>query len=215
VTSHLLFSLSLGRQIRCDCPGVKGVTSTTNDILHGWLKQELGAIVVALPAPTAIPGELAREAWTRWQLGLKQPITLPATLPPLRVLLILDNLAGHLTPSFVLWCFQQGIMLRYTPLSGSWLNMAESIQRILKRRTLEGTQPQSPAEIIEGFEATAVGWNRQPTPFVWGGKRAARRARARTRRHALGASGAYTRTPLPRRRRSTLQKYRSSCQMTH
>ena len=32
------------------------------------------------------------------------------------------------------WLIQHGVMPLYTPLGGSWLNMAESIQRILKRR---------------------------------------------------------------------------------
>jgi transposase len=58
----------------------------------------------------------------------------------------------------------------YTPLGGSWLNMAESIQRILKRRALAGQHPQSPAEIGTWFEQTAQAWNRQPTPFVWHGQ---------------------------------------------
>jgi len=40
----------------------------------------------------------------------------------------------------------------------------------------------------EWLEATARAWNRQPTPFVWGGKRQQRRERARLRR--LGGSGA-------------------------
>ena len=77
--------------------------------------------------------------------------------------------------------------------------MAESIQRVLKRRALEGTHPASPEEIIAALEATARGWNRDPTPFVWGGKRAARRERARLRRHALGGSGAQTHRPVRRR----------------
>ena len=34
-------------------------------------------------------------------------------------------------PQFVLWLCAHGIMPLYTPLGGSWLNMAESIQRIL------------------------------------------------------------------------------------
>jgi len=34
----------------------------------------------------------------------------------------------------VLWLFSQGVMALYTPLSGSWLNMAESIQRIIGRQ---------------------------------------------------------------------------------
>jgi len=49
-------------------------------------------------------------------------------------------------------------------------------------------------------EAVA-GWNAAPTRFEWGGKRAARRQRARERRHALGGSGGYTRQPIPRPRR--------------
>ena len=40
---------------------------------------------------------------------------------------------------FVLWLFAHGIMPLYTPLGGSWLNMAESFQRILKRRALDGS----------------------------------------------------------------------------
>ncbi len=81
-------------------------------------------------------------------------------------------------------------MVLYTPLSGSWLNMAESIQRILGRRALDGQHPETTDQIIAWLEATARGWNAHPTPFVWGGKRAARRARARERRHALAGSGA-------------------------
>jgi hypothetical protein len=142
--------------------------------------------------------------WQSWQAGLSAPITLPETLPPLRMLLVLDNLTGHYTVDFVLWLFAHGIMPLYTPVSGSWLNMAESIQRILIRRALDGQHPQTPAEIITWLEATARGWNRQPTPFVWGGKRYDRRLRARARadarRHALGGSGAATWRPVPRRK---------------
>jgi hypothetical protein len=77
--------------------------------------------------------------------------------------------------------------------------MAESMQRILKRRALDGQQPTSPEEISTWLEAEARGWNRQPTPFVWGGKRHARRERAWQRRHAIGGSGAETEQALPRR----------------
>lgn len=86
----------------------------------------------------------------------------------------------------------------YTPLGGSWLNMAESIQRILKRRALDGHHPQTPEDIIAWLEAVAQGWNREPTPFVWGGKRRARRERARQRPHRVGGSGAVTDQPLLR-----------------
>ena len=93
----------------------------------------------------------------------------------------------------------------YTPLGGSWLNMSESIQRILKRRALDGEHPTTPQQIIDWLEETAEGWNADPTPFVWGGKRKRRRDRARDRRHALGGSGAYSRRPL-RRHRSRAQQ---------
>ena len=106
--------------------------------------------------------------------------------------LVWDNLTGHHTPELVLWLFARGVMVLYTPLSGSWLNMAESIQRILGRRALDGQHPETTEQIIAWLEATARGWNADPTPFVWGGKRAARRARARERRHALAGSGAYS-----------------------
>lgn len=194
---------------------VKGVLRSTNSVLHPWLKQELTDILATLSAPaTVLEPEANRACWERWFEGLIERPTLPDDLPALRALLIMDNLAGHKSPPFVQWLFEQGIIPLYTPLGGSWLNMAESIQRILKRRALEGQYPQMPAEIIEQFEATARGWNRNPTPFVWGGKRAARRERSRQRRHALGGSGACTKRPV-RRRRTKIEKWLSASQVTH
>ena len=131
------------------------------------------------------------------------------------MLLVWDNLTGHKTPSMVEWLFQHGIMPLYTPLGGSWLNMTESIQRILKRRALDGQHPTRPEEIITWIEAVAKAWNRNPTPFEWGGKRAARRARSHQRRQALGGSGAYTRCPVQRPRQTTFDKWQHTCQVTH
>ena len=176
---------------------VEGATSTTNAVLHAWLKRGLTGILAGLPEPAAVPAPGAcRAVWRRWQAGLAWPITLPADPPPLRMLLVLDNLAGHKTPGFVCWLFAHGVMPLYTPLGGSWLNMAESIQRILKRRALDGQHPADPGEITRWFEAAAKHWNGDPTPFAWGGRRAARRARER--RHAVGGSGAETRRPVRR-----------------
>jgi hypothetical protein len=152
--------------------------------------------------------------WRQWQEGLSVRFTLPKPQPPLRVLLVLDNLAGHKTPDFVLWLVAHGIMPLYTPLGGSWLNMAESIQRILVHRALAGQSPQTPAQIIHDLEAVADHWNQAPTPFVWGGKRATRRIRARQPRCSLGGSGAYTCRPVTRRL-SKLQEWLRSSQMTH
>lgn len=180
---------------------LEGVTSCTNAVLHPWLKRELAEILAALPEPTASPavGDAAiRAAWERWQEGLSIKPTLLSELPPLRMLLVLDNLAGHKTPELVCWLFAHGIMPLYTPVGGSWLNMAESLQRILKRRALDGQHPTSTDQIIAWFEAAARHWDAAPTPFVWGGKRAARRRRQRERRHRLGGSGAFTRSPLGR-----------------
>jgi hypothetical protein len=79
-------------------------------------------------------------------------------LPPLRMLVVLDNLTGHKTPELLLWMFARGIMVLYTPLGASWLNMTESMQRILARRALEGHYPKKPEEIIEWLEAAARGY---------------------------------------------------------
>ena len=176
---------------------VQGVSSTANAVLHPWMKQQLSGILEALP-PAPPVGDTAanRQAWQRWQAGLCKPLALPDTLPALRLLLVLDNLAGHLSRVLVAWMLTVGILPLYTPLGGSWLNMAESFQRILKRRALEGQHPQSSAEILTLLEQTAAGWNQQPTPFEWGGRRAERRRRERLRRHGLGGSGACTHRPV-------------------
>jgi DDE superfamily endonuclease len=178
---------------------VEGVTACPNTVLHGWLKRELTAVLAAMPAsaamPTVSPAE-TRGGWERWQEGLSIKPTLLDNSPPLRMLLVLDNLAGHKTPEFVCWLFERGIMPLYTPVGGSWLNMAESIQRILKRRALDGQHPTTVAQIMAWLEAVARHWNAAPTPFEWGGRRAARRIRQRERRHRLGGSGACTRAPI-------------------
>jgi hypothetical protein len=172
---------------------VKGVTQSTNPILHPWFKEQLSEILKRMPEKPLLDPESNRKLWISWQEGLSRRITLSEQLPPLRMLLVWDNLKGHHTPEMVLWLFEHGVMPLYTPVGGSWLNMAESIQRILVRRGLEGQNPETPAQIIAWLETVARGWNEAPTPFEWGGKRAARRERSRIRRHALGGSGACAR----------------------
>ena len=184
---------------------VEGVTACPNTVLHPWLKRELTSVLAAIPTPLATAsaaGGPSRGDWERWQEGLTIKPTLLDELPPLRMLLVLDNLAGHKSPEFVCWLFAHGIMPLYTPVGGSWLNMAESIQRVLKRRALDGQHPSNTDQIIAWFEAVAAHWDAEPTPFAWGGKRAARRQRQRERRHRVGGSGAYTRVPLRRRSRT-------------
>jgi hypothetical protein len=162
----------------------KGVTSAPNAVLHPWLQDQVAQILATLPEVTLPEGE--RPVLARWESWLGHPPRAP--LPPLRLILIWDNLAGHRSYASVRWLFQHGVMPLNTPLSGSWLNMAESLQRIIVRRALAGQHPQTPAEIIAWLEDTVAGWNRAPTPFVWDGERRERRLRAHARR--LGGSAA-------------------------
>lgn len=168
----------------------KGIRSAPNAVLHPWLKEHLVEILGELeekkPAEN-VPPEEERPLAARWKTWL-WPHESAEGLPPLRVLLVWDNLAGHLTPDLVVWLFHHGVMPLYTPLGGSWLNMAESVQRIIVPRALSGQHPKTPQDIIDWLEQTVAGWNRAPTPFVWNGKRRRRRERARLRR--LGGSGA-------------------------
>ncbi|MGK7899797.1 MAG: transposase [Xenococcus sp. (in: cyanobacteria)] len=177
---------------------LKGVESVTNKVLHPWLKEQLSQILDGLPPHRAtICEEDNRQLWETWRQGLKVKFTLPQELPPLRLLLICDNLKGHKTPDLVVWFCDHGILPLYTPLSGSWLNMTESIQKILKQRALGGQNPSQPQQIIDNFETIAQVWNQHPTPFEWGGKRAKRRQEARLRKlHPIAASGACTRYPI-------------------
>jgi hypothetical protein len=189
------------------------VSRCTNPVLHGWLKERLAAIGAALPigAEPADPAA-TRAAWEMWQEGLTERFTSPERLPPLRVLLVWDNLTGHKSAELVVWLCRHGILPLYTPLGGSWLTMAESIQRVLKRRTLDGQHPQSPAQIGTWFAQTAQAWNQQPTPFLWNGKRRQRRRKRPDARHAIGGSAAHTRQPLLAYQ--SLQEWQTSWQLT-
>jgi hypothetical protein len=151
----------------------KGVRNATNAVLHPWLQTELFAILASLPEVTL--AEQERSALAQWETWLGRPPRSP--LPPLRLILVWDNLAGHLSYSIVRWLFTHGIMPLYTPLSGSWLNMAEGVQRIVVRRALAGQHPETPEETIEWLEDTVASWNEEPTPFIWDGKRRERRRR--------------------------------------
>lgn len=172
------------------------VERAPNAVLHPWLKQEVSAILAALP-PAAPGSDRAAAAWA-WDETTRR---WAATVPPIRLLLIWDNLTGHHSGTLVAWLLEQGVWPLFTPLGGSWLNLVESVQRIIVRRALDGQQPTNAAEVMSWLGQAVAGWNADPTPFVWGGKRAARRQRARERRHALGGSGGYTHHPVPRCRR--------------
>jgi transposase len=168
----------------------KGVVSATNAVLHPWLKEQLSTILgeIEKQSPAeSLPPEEERPRFAQWKTWL-WPHESAEGLPPLRIILIWDNLAGHLTPEIVVWLLWHGVMPLNTPIGGSWLNMAESIQRILVCRALSGQHPKDAQQVIEWLEQMVAGWNQAPTAFVWNGKRRRRRERARLR--GLAGSGA-------------------------
>ena len=164
----------------------KGVRSVTNAVLHPWLKEQLSAVLEKQHPAESLPRDSERPLAAQWETWLGHPPSTPK--PPLRIILVLDNLAGHLSHDLVEWLFAHGVMPLNTPVGGSWLNMAESAQRIIVRRALTGQHPTDAQQVIDWLEQTVAGWNSNPTPFVWNGKRRRRRERARLRR--LGGSGA-------------------------
>jgi hypothetical protein len=133
----------------------KGVLSAPNAVLHPWLKEQLSEVLAEIERKSPqheLPPEDERPLCARWQTWLGHPPSRP--LPPLRIVLVLDNLAGHLSADLVQWFFEHGVMPLYTPLGGSWLNMAESVQRIIVSRALAGQHPKN------ARRASSTGWSK-------------------------------------------------------
>lgn len=82
----------------------RGVERAPNAVLHPWLKEEIEQILAGVEPPPQ------RQDWAEW-LGYK----LHRVLPPIRMLLIWDNLAGHKSEEMVLWLLDQGVVPLYTP----------------------------------------------------------------------------------------------------
>ncbi len=83
--------------------------------LASWLKRELEAILQQCPsAPEVVP---EGRRWQDWDI-YPAAEQLDRFFPPVRVLLILDNLAGHKSYSLVQWCAEHGILLLWTPTAG-------------------------------------------------------------------------------------------------
>ena len=179
------------------------VKRTTNSVIHPWLMGELEDILTELPETD----DVFMRDWATWRWPderIREYTSNPA--PYVSVLVVLDNLKGHYTKSFVGWCLESGVALLYTPLGGSWLNMAESAQRIIIRRVISGQHYQTSEELMGALSSASRWWNENPTPFIWGGKRRERRLRARQRRHALGGSGACSHKSLTVRGNHTLRQ---------
>lgn len=191
----------------------RGVLSAPNAVLHPWLKEQLSAVLAEIEQkhPQAeLPPEAQRPACARWETWLGYPPRRP--YPPLRIILVLDNLAGHLSYDLVRWFFEHGVMPLYTPIGGSCLNMAESVQRIIVSRALSGQHPKNAQEVIDWLEQTVNGWNQDPTPFVWNGKRRRRRERARLRRLAASQAAIAKGYSIAPRKRSEVFAPKSTSQ---
>jgi len=80
-------------------------------VLHPWLIEQLTEVLAEIEKqyPRAeLPPEAERPACARWETWLGYP---PRSVePPLRIVLVLDNLAGHLSYDLVRWFFDHGVM---------------------------------------------------------------------------------------------------------
>jgi hypothetical protein len=75
----------------------------------------LSAILATLSDPFPVTDPASnRDFWESWREGLTMKATLSANLPPLLLLLVMDNLTGHKSPDWLIWCFQQGVLPIYT-----------------------------------------------------------------------------------------------------
>jgi transposase len=86
---------------------------------------------------------------------------------------------------------------------------AEAVQQSTNAILHPWLQQELTAILKQWLTDAILGWNRHPTPFIWGGKRHARRDQAYARRHRLGGSGATASYVAPRHIRS-VRYYRSA-----
>jgi len=94
----------------------KGVTQATNAVIHPWLKTELLEILAPLP-PVPDPTAPLRQ-WENWgwDVERRRLWDLEEPLPPIRLILIWDNLRGHTNRELVRWLVEHGVLPLYTPI---------------------------------------------------------------------------------------------------
>jgi hypothetical protein len=113
---------------------IKGVLRSNNETLHPWLKTELTCILQQNShAQSKLSGEANLTSWQFWMEGLSVKLSLPDPLPPLRMLLVWDNLKGHRSTSIVTWLLTQGVMPLYTPLEYGRVISADSTTTSFRR----------------------------------------------------------------------------------
>ncbi len=77
----------------------QGVLSAPNAVLHPWLKDHLSQVLAHLeaqPLPVRVPlpaDHLLVRTWEHWWWSYERPKPAPA----LRLIVVWDNLAGHLS----------------------------------------------------------------------------------------------------------------------
>ena len=82
---------------------------------HGVMAALLAEIEQAHPA-ASLPPEAERPWYAQWEAWLGHPPR--RSLPPVCIILVLENLAGHLSYYLVRWFFDHGVMPLYTPVGG-------------------------------------------------------------------------------------------------
>ena len=107
-----------------------GVPSAPNAVRHPWLQATRAQVLAELPAAPQLPVD--QPLWVHGAHYLGHAPT--AVVPPLRLIRVWATLAGHATPAMIRWLCAHGVLPCSTPLSGSWLTRAESVQRIIVRR---------------------------------------------------------------------------------
>jgi hypothetical protein len=142
----------------------ESVTQATNAVVHPWLR---GLRAIWTQRRPSLRGPTPGRRWSDWDWP-EAACLLDRHSPPVRVLLTWDNLEEHMSTGLVRWLGQQGIAPLYTSLGGPWLNLTESVQRILARCALAGQHPQHAGEIMGWLgarlecrvDAIYLGWPR-------------------------------------------------------
>ena len=156
---------------------IEGATSSPNAVLHPWLKRELAAILAELPTPPPT-ADASRAAWERWQAGLTAPITLPERVAAAAGAVGAGQLGRAQDPGV------RAVAVR--PRGDAPVHPAGRVVAEHGREHPTGAQAaglgrgasdRPRTRSSPGSSAVARHWNAAPTPFVWGGKRAARRKR--------------------------------------
>ena len=169
----------------------KGVLSAPKVVLHPWLQGELSEVLAEIekkqPGET-LPPESQRRLYAKvgkrgWATHYAAPSRHYASF------WFWIIWPGISPTTWWAGCVTHGVLPLYTKVGRPPFSTWQSRCNALSSLALSSSQhPKNAQDIISWLEQTVSGWNKQPTPFVWNGKRRRRRERARVRR--LAGSGA-------------------------